>query len=153
MGTFQLLNVVLFALVTETMMNHLQYKMTSSESESDTLTSFKDITKVCAWCKEYSKLKNGKPYCQECASKMYKECSRCHLPYPEMKHFVRDPNRCNACQLKLEKERAKRNKNKQMSAKTSTHPTETNDAKRNIFEQEVETPSKRFKLHIILSEQ
>ena len=143
------LNVVEYTPVTRlTLMMIVQrLTMASSDSETEIITSFKEVNKACSWCKEYTKLKSGKSYCNECASKMHKECSRCRLPYPEVKYFTIDPNRCNACQLKLEKERAKRKNKAQQPATTST-----TISKQKNFETEMESPCKKFKLHVVLSE-
>ena len=85
----------------------------SGDSDSDMgdmVTSFqtKSLAKTCAWCKTCKSLLSGKPYCSDCSEKMYKECSRCHLPYPEMKYFKLDKQRCNTCQKKYLIEREKR---------------------------------------------
>ena len=128
-----------------------RFTMASSDSDSEMITSFKDINKTCAWCKEYTKLKTGKSYCNDCSAKMYRECSRCHLPYPEAKYFARDSNRCNACQLKLEKERAKRSKNK-VSSPVAPTTSSSADTKQKVFETEMGSPCKKFKLQVVLSE-
>lgn len=96
----------------------------SGDSESDMgemVTSFqaKSLSKTCAWCKNCKSLLSGKPYCSDCSEKMYKECSRCHLPYPEMKYFKLDKQRCNTCQKKYLIEREKR---LQKLREQKTHP-------------------------------
>lgn len=123
--------------------------MSSTDSDPEIISSFQEVSKTCVWCKEYTKLKHGKQYCTVCASKMYKECTRCHLPYPEAKYFLRDANRCNACQQKLEKERAKREKAKQ-ALKTTANNVE--GGKRKTCITDIDSPSKKFKLHLILEE-
>ena len=92
----------------------------SSNSDTDSeslLTSFKDVTKSCNWCKQYKPLYGRKPYCKECATKMYRECTRCHLPYTEEKSFTENDKRCNSCQKKYlkEKERRENRKNAPLS--------------------------------------
>jgi hypothetical protein len=84
---------------------------TDSASDSESvLTSFSKVKKNCNWCKEYKPLYDGKPYCKDCAVKMYRECSRCHLPYPEEKSFTSNDRRCNSCQNKFLKEKERREK-------------------------------------------
>ena len=85
----------------------------SGDSDSDIgvmVTSFqaKSLAKTCAWCKNCKSLLSGKLYCSDCSVKMYKECSHCHLPYPEMKYFKLDKQRCNTCQRKYLIEKEKR---------------------------------------------
>ncbi len=85
----------------------------NSNSDSDCeglVTSFqvKSSAKTCAWCKSFKTLIPNKSYCLHCRDRMYKECSRCHLPYPESKYFKDDPQRCNSCYQKLLKERERR---------------------------------------------
>ncbi len=39
---------------------------------------------------------------------MFRECTRCHQPYPEASSFAENDKRCNACQRKYLKERQRR---------------------------------------------
>ncbi len=83
----------------------------NSDSDGDGIvTSFqvKPSSKTCSWCKTYKLLVPNKPYCLHCQDRMYKECSRCHQPYPESKYFKEDSQRCNSCHQKLLKERERR---------------------------------------------
>lgn len=43
---------------------------------------------------------------------MFRECSRCHVPYPNKKYFKDNNKRCNACQQKSEREKEKREQRK-----------------------------------------
>lgn len=69
--------------------------------------------KKCNWCNMTVKLLSGKPYCNKCSRQCFKECRRCHRPFPHERYFELDENRCNACQKKYLKEREKRQQTKQ----------------------------------------
>ena len=63
----------------------------------------------CNWCgDENTVLFKDKPYCVECAQNSQKECSACHKPYPDLKYFALNLNRCNSCQKKMEKSKLKK---------------------------------------------
>ena len=57
----------------------------------------------CIWC-GHSKhaFELGKPYCKDCALKCQRECVACKKPYPNLKAFALNENRCNSCQKKYE---------------------------------------------------
>lgn len=74
----------------------------------DMLTSFQGVVKSCVWCKEHTRLKDGKPYCLKCCNRMFQECVRCHFPYPDAKYFSEHDSRCNSCQKKYMKEKERR---------------------------------------------
>jgi hypothetical protein len=100
--------------------------MMSSNSDSDDLqaSSTKLVShKTCVWCKGFKQLLPTKPYCSDCCGKMYRECSRCHIPYPEAKFFVENERRCNACQKKLQKERQRRMQQKMQQQQQQQQPT------------------------------
>ncbi len=61
----------------------------------------------CNWCGENGALANGKPYCDVCKSRCYRECCRCKRPFEKARFFLLDPNgiRCNSCQHKYLKEK------------------------------------------------
>lgn len=87
-----------------------------SDTDSESLlTTFKGVKKTCNWCKEYKPLHEGKPFCADCHANMYKECTRCHLPYPKEIYFEMNDRRCNACQKKFLKEKQKRESRKRES--------------------------------------
>ena len=74
--------------------------------------------KRCNWCNRISPLIDQKPYCAKCSEKLYKECTRCHRPFPSDKYFVKNDKRCNSCQEKYLREKFKREqKNKKKSEK------------------------------------
>lgn len=84
--------------------------MSISDTELEMMSS-NELTTPCNWCNEHVAMKEGKPYCFDCASNMYKECLRCHRPYPDAKYFVEDTtthHRCNACHRKYIKEKERR---------------------------------------------
>lgn len=87
---------------------------TTSESEGEdsprtaAASSLAAVCKTCSWCKAYRPLAPNKTYCQSCSEKMFRECSRCHQPYPESKYFENGNRRCNSCQKKYLKEKEKR---------------------------------------------
>lgn len=67
----------------------------------------------CIWCNEGDQLVNGKKYCQNCQMSMYKECCRCHRPFPSEKYFTSHSDRCNSCQKKYLCEKNSRRKRKE----------------------------------------
>ena len=73
----------------------------------------KTIQKTCAWCKGYKLLVPSKKYCSDCCGQMYRECSRCRLPYPTAESFTLSDLRCNSCQKKYVKEKQKREQKQQ----------------------------------------
>jgi len=101
----------------------------NSESDSEVIQTFQSNRKSCSWCKCPALLVEGKSYCQTCEEKMYKECSRCHLPYPDAKHFKTGQARCNSCQKKYEKEREKRLLNKMNELTSATPPKKPIDSR------------------------
>ena len=111
----------------------------ASGNEAIPAINFDDIIKKCIWCKEHKKLECGKKYCVDCARNKFKECMRCHMPYPNEKYFQKNQKRCNACQNKLTQERLKREnsrnstkQNRKRSAKVlaaESDPDQMEDAK------------------------
>lgn len=91
--------------------------MTDSDAyESD----MGEVKKRCNWCNALVKLVPNKPYCGKCSRNCFRECRRCHRPFPNERHFEKDENRCNACHEKYLKEREKRleaKKRKEMEKK------------------------------------
>ena len=99
-------------------------------------TDFEDLKKACNWCNQTVKLEDNKPYCGKCSRNCYKECRRCHRPFPHERFFTKDENRCNTCQDKYLKEREKRiqkrvlqlkeagNKRNTAATTTNTQPSE-----------------------------
>ena len=64
--------------------------------------------KTCNWCKAYTLLVPTKSYCLPCQGKMFRECSRCHFPFPDSKYFTGENRRCVACHKKYLKEKERR---------------------------------------------
>lgn len=86
----------------------------------------------CIWCNNPVDLVKGKKYCQSCESVMYKECRRCHRPFPSDKYFTSHPDRCNSCQKRYMSEKNSRKKKKdkllRMQADEDTdHTTKKSD--------------------------
>lgn len=102
---------------------------TDIDFESDS-----DLTpkKRCCWCNQNSKLISNKPYCRKCSNNCYKECIRCHKPYPSEKYFEKNDSRCNACQEKYLREKTKREQKKKSKDLSSS-------------DEDVEPPSKKSK--------
>lgn len=73
------------------------------------------MAKCCNWCFQKNEMKKDKPYCVLCSKNCFKECSRCHRPFPDKKYFGDNMVRCLACQRKYLKERIKRGKNVEVS--------------------------------------
>ena len=61
---------------------------------------------VCCWCRRVCKLVDGKPYCHACKVDCFRECIRCHRPFPNEKYFSMSHDRCNACSKKYLKEKS-----------------------------------------------
>ena len=62
---------------------------------------------TCNWCTSMAApLTNGKPFCEACRSRCYRECCRCRRPFQSAKYFTEDltGRRCNSCQRKYLKE-------------------------------------------------
>lgn len=79
-----------------------------SLSESNDSINFEEIIKQCIWCNEAKKLENGKKYCHRCSQNMFRECTRCHKPFPHARFFKINEKRCNSCQQKFLAEKKKR---------------------------------------------
>ena len=63
----------------------------------------------CHWCATKLGVSDCEKYCESCSDNKYKECKRCHRPFPHERFFELDTERCNACQRKYLKEQEKRN--------------------------------------------
>lgn len=96
-------------------------------SDSSGPENFDQIVKACIWCGESNPLENNKNYCVACAEKCFRECCRCHKPYPNKRFFRYNDSRCNACQQKLLAERKKREKSSEIKS-PSTVPQEPNQS-------------------------
>lgn len=70
------------------------------------------VDPACNWCGDIAELAPDKPYCISCQDMCFTECTRCHRPFPDQKHFAFDKERCNACFKKYSAEREKRMVNK-----------------------------------------
>ena len=68
------------------------------------------MAKHCIWCGTKFSLITGKPYCHDCSKLCRIECKRCHRPFPNKKYFTMNPERCNSCQRKYNKEKLKTSK-------------------------------------------
>lgn len=88
-------------------------------------TDFEDFKKACNWCNQTVKLEDNKPYCGKCSRNCYKECRRCHRPFPHERFFTKDENRCNTCQDKYLKEREKRIKKRELQLKETGNKRNT----------------------------
>lgn len=79
--------------------------MMTSDSEDESAASSTSIGEgVCNWCAFVGKLAKNKPYCESCRIKAFRECTRCRRPLPNENYFKTNPNRCNACEKKYQKE-------------------------------------------------
>lgn len=87
----------------------------------------------CNWCTNKLGQTDGKRYCQHCAEKMYRECKRCHRPFPEKRFYELDAERCNACQRKFLREKEKRENQKRQ--KTSNEENEYSKVERSESEE------------------
>ncbi len=64
---------------------------------------------ICNWCGNQFSPTSKKRFCEKCASRCFKECSRCHRPFPEAKFFLDEKSkRCKACEKILKSARDKR---------------------------------------------
>lgn len=63
------------------------------------------MSKQCNWCSAAGQLVTDKLYCTACAAKCYRECIRCHRPFPNKCYFRTNNKRCVSCQKKYLKER------------------------------------------------
>lgn len=75
----------------------------------------------CNWCNHVYIKKHGdqsnKYYCKLCASKCYKECRRCHKPFPSLRYFNSATSvHCKAC-WKVKKKQEEKYKEKQFLLK------------------------------------
>ena len=61
---------------------------------------------TCNWCGGTGALAIGKPYCEACQSRCYREGCRCRRPFQSAKYFTEDlmGKRYNSCQRKYLKE-------------------------------------------------
>lgn len=93
----------------------------SHQSSLEISTS--STSKTCSWCKNFRLLLPNKSYCQSCFEKMHRECSRCHLPFPQSKYFQEGNRRCNSCHKKYLKEKEKRIQRQNQQQKQQTAAT------------------------------
>ena len=104
--------------------------------------------KKCNWCNTKTKLAPNKPYCYRCNEGLYRECSRCHRPYPSEKYFEKNDTRCNSCQEKYLREKEKRQQ-KKIAIKNDKELASSDDdnsvKKRKVTEQKIDQyfPSKK----------
>ena len=71
------------------------------------VTTMADM-KNCIWCRTLTRLIPSKFYCFKCQKTCFRECRRCHRPFPSPKYFTEDDIRCNSCQKKILLEKQKR---------------------------------------------
>ena len=76
----------------------------------------------CNWCATKLGASDCEKYCQNCSDIKYKECKRCHRPFPDERFFELDAERCNACQRKYLKVREKRSGSNSVSEKWNKRP-------------------------------
>ena len=67
---------------------------------------------ACNWCGRVIELLEGKNYCDDCYRCCVRECRTCHKPYPSLKYFAPDSERCNCCTTRNVNQKKKRNKGK-----------------------------------------
>jgi hypothetical protein len=92
-------------------------------SDNESSTDFEDVQKKCNYCSKFRQLVFKKPYCGRCENDMFRECRRCHKPYPDSKYFQLDSVRCNSCHPKYLKEREKREKKRVESSEPTPGPS------------------------------
>jgi len=73
----------------------------------------------CAYCHQCHPLVPTKKYCIICAEKMYMECRTCHMPKAEAQ-YTKGSQRCDSCQTKYVKQKAKRGKKKEEEIEMSS---------------------------------
>lgn len=81
----------------------------SSNEDSD--NSCDSVVK-CSYCYKNKEILPSKTYCQECADRCFRECSRCRRPFHDKKYFMYSDKRCNACHRKYITEKTKREQRK-----------------------------------------
>lgn len=86
--------------------------MGDDSSFSDT-SDFETHTKPCNWCGGFFPFVPGKQFCKKCGDAAFKECRRCHRPYPDESFFELDKERCTSCHKKYLIERTKREMKRQ----------------------------------------
>jgi len=92
-------------------------------SDNDSSTDFEELQKKCNYCNKYQELVSKKPYCGRCENDMFRECGRCHKPYPDSKYFQLDSVRCNWCHPKYLKEKEKREKKRVGNRESTPGPS------------------------------
>ena len=65
----------------------------------------KTMTHTCNWCGCFI---DSKYYCADCKKSCQQECITCHKPYPSLKYFQLNKNRCNSCHKRHQKQCLKR---------------------------------------------
>ena len=86
------------------------------------------IKKRCNWCNRHDELFDGKPYCVKCSEKLFRECGRCHRPFPHEKYFSKNEKRCNSCQDKYLSEKMKREQKKLKQVKNDSSSEDDDNA-------------------------
>lgn len=61
----------------------------------------------CIWCGDNCKSLVKNKYCDACKSKCVRECTTCHKPYPSLRFFKLNNNRCNSCHNRYLKQKQK----------------------------------------------
>lgn len=67
-----------------------------------------EAKKRCCWCKRIVQLLKRQKHCQMCQDNAYKLCCRCKIPYPSVKFFSLHSQRCDPCERRYRKEKARR---------------------------------------------
>lgn len=93
----------------------IQNIMTSTSSTSKSLP-FK-----CNWCCKMHWCEKNKYYCSDCGQKCFRECKRCHKPFPNENYFICHSKHCNACYAQLRKQKNGYHKKKVMEKSILKH--------------------------------
>ena len=73
----------------------------------------------CNWCGGKFSSAKSQHYCDKCAQYCFRECVRCHRPFPLAKYFRLSELRCNSCERKYRKEKERRNNSKKIGCDRS----------------------------------
>jgi deoxyadenosine/deoxycytidine kinase len=93
-------------------------KATNKRAATETFqsdTDFENFKQKCSWCGRFTELAKNKKFCAQCARNCFRECQRCHNPYPNECFFTLDAVRCDTCHRKLLAERAAKARRNQQS--------------------------------------